>query len=139
MENEMPGEKMTPLTWSRSSSAPSRKYRPVLRAIHSGAAKAGAWLVAGRVCTSSVIAGSGEMLAHSARRLDAYLRKKQGIFEFCDHPHCLLRVAVHRTGENLVLSDASRLHRGEMIAELHLWNEHIPRIPRAGPNLSWAV
>ncbi|MDB6112228.1 MAG: hypothetical protein JWR69_3978 [Pedosphaera sp.] len=115
------------------------KYGPILSAIYSGATKAGAWLAASRVRANSVIAGSGEMLAHSARRLDAHLRKKQGIFEFCDHPHCLLRVAVRRTEENLVLSDAIRLRRGELIAELHLWNEHIPQIPEDGPKLSWAV
>src|SRR5258706_15094577 len=103
MENEMPGEKMTPLAWSRSSSAPARKNRPVLSAIYSGAAKAGAWLAAGRVRANSVIAGSGEMLAHSARRLDAHLRKKQGIFEFCDNSRCLLRVALHRAEANLAL------------------------------------
>jgi len=39
----------------------------------------------------------------------------------------------------MFLSEKIQLCRGDLIAELHLWNEHIPQIPANGPNLSWAV
>lgn len=135
----MLGQKATPLAWPGSGSVPARKYSLSPDGSCSRAAKARAWLSKGRAHATSVLASSSELLAHAARRLDAHLRRKQGIFEFCDNLDCLLRVAMHRTEKNLVLTDAIHLRPGEIIAELHLWNEHIPRIPGAGPNLSWAV
>jgi hypothetical protein len=121
MQEKIMAKKAAPLTWPRSKpdAIPNRKFPLFLR----------------RIASASL----GEWLTHAGRKLDTHLRKKQRIFEFCDHPHCLLRIALHRTQEDLVLTDAIRLGPGELVAELHLWNEHIPRILAAGPNLSWAV
>jgi hypothetical protein len=142
MENELLDEKEAPPAWLRSSSAPAGRYLPSLRKVLGticSPAKAGVRLVNLSVRSLPVVASSGEMLAHAARRLDAHLRKKQGIFEFCDNPHCLLRVALHRAEVTMILGHGVHLLRGGLVAELHLWNEHIPRIPGAGPNFSWAV
>lgn len=57
---------------------------------------------------------SAGAIARGARRLDRYLRRRHGIFEFTDDPTCILRLAIGR-GE-----------RGEPVGELHLWNEQLP-------------
>ncbi|HSU68638.1 MAG TPA: bacteriohopanetetrol glucosamine biosynthesis glycosyltransferase HpnI [Tepidisphaeraceae bacterium] len=79
------------------------------------------------------------LLARSIRRLDAYLRRKEGIFEFCDDPRCVLRVNVGPASSDLAFSDGTILRAGEPVAYLHLWNEHIGTIPKEGPDLQWAI
>lgn len=69
--------------------------------------------------------------------LDALLRRAYGVFEFCQDPECLLRLQVAKAPRPLPL-------RGQIVAAgtpvlvLHLWNEHLPRIPPSGPDLAWA-
>jgi hypothetical protein len=72
------------------------------------------------------------------RRLDALLRRRLGVFEFCDDPECLLRLRLARAPHDLLLPDAT-VCAGEPVLELHLWNEQLPLPPRAGPDLAWAV
>ncbi len=69
--------------------------------------------------------------------LDALLRRAYGVFEFCQDPDCLLRLQVARASRPLHLGDQV-VPRGSPVLLLHLWNEHLPRIPRAGPDLAWA-
>src|SRR5260370_40664511 len=39
----------------------------------------------------------------------------------------------------VAMSDGTRIREGELIGELHLWNEHIPRYSEHGPDLGWAA
>lgn len=72
------------------------------------------------------------------RHFDNFLRGKLGVFEFCQDPHCLLRVRLTTAPHALTL--AGRLvSRGAPVLELHLWNEHIPLLPSTGPDLAWAI
>jgi hypothetical protein len=71
------------------------------------------------------------------RQMDVILRRRQNIFEFCSDPHCLLRIALcPATGEELPCGIC--LQNGDLIGELHLWNEHIPPLPAGGPSFAWA-
>lgn len=79
------------------------------------------------------------LLARSIRRLDAHLRRKQGIFEFSDDPRCLLRVSVEPAEMDMEFSDGTRISAGEPIGIIHLWNEHLLTIPREGADLRWAM
>ncbi len=83
------------------------------------------------------------MLARLARwairRLDALLRSARGVYEFSSDPDCLLRLALGNSGREVVLADGTRIAAGERIGELHLWNERVPPMPQAGPDLCWAV
>jgi hypothetical protein len=72
------------------------------------------------------------------RRLDAFLRRVKGVFEFCDAPDCLLRLAVGEAPRTLDLGNTV-VAQGEPILELHLWNEHLPSPPPSGPDLTWAT
>ena len=82
---------------------------------------------------------SPDLLRHAVRRLDTYLRQRQGIREFTDCPDCLLRYSLGAAPADVALADGLRVRRGEPIVELHLWNEQIPALPAAGPDLAWAL
>lgn len=79
------------------------------------------------------------ILNHAVNRLDAMLRRRQKIFEFCDEPHCLLRVAVHPNEADVKLPTGLQVRQGEVRGELHLWNEHLPGLLATGADLLWAV
>ena len=73
------------------------------------------------------------------RLLDGLLRRACGIVEFCDDLQCLLRVQLARCPRPLRLSDGTEVQRGESVLMLHLWNEHVPPMGPAGPDLRWAA
>ena len=71
------------------------------------------------------------------RAFDAWLRRAEGVFEFTDDPACVLRLQVARAPHDLGLGDRC-VRAGEPVLVLHLWNEHLPPLPAAGPDLAWA-
>jgi hypothetical protein len=70
-------------------------------------------------------------------RLDAWLRRRQGIFEFSDNPDCILRAQVRRLETEVALSDGTSGSPGDRVLHIHLWNEHVPPTPSGGPSLLW--
>lgn len=73
------------------------------------------------------------------RRFDGLLRRACGVVEFGDDPHCLLRIQAAHCPRRLCLSDRVVVRRGEPVLMLHLWNEHVPPMGSAGPDLLWAA
>lgn len=73
------------------------------------------------------------------RAFDRFLCRATGVFEFCDHPQCLLRLQWARAPRTLLLSDGLRVPEGAKVLMLHLWNEHLPRMDCRGPDVAWAV
>lgn len=73
------------------------------------------------------------------RRFDGLLRRALGVVEFCDDSQCLLRVQLARCPRHVHLSDGTQLLPGEPVLMLHLWNEHVPPMESAGPDLPWAI
>lgn len=71
--------------------------------------------------------------------LDALLRRVQGIYEFSQKPDCIVRIARRHSRTSRTLSDGTVVRPGDLIIELHFWNEHIPRIGGAGPDLAWGL
>ena len=71
------------------------------------------------------------------RGFDAALRQAQGVFEFCDDKACLFRLQVTRSRRDLLVCQGV-LPKGSALLEFHLWNEHIPALPPACPDLVWA-
>jgi hypothetical protein len=88
---------------------------------------------------SGAPATGSDLLRHAVRRLDTYLRRRQGIREFTNCPDCLLRYSLGTAPTDVVLSNGVSVRRGDPIVELHLWNEHIPVLPDSGPDLAWAL
>ena len=70
--------------------------------------------------------------------IDRTLRRRTGIFEFCDDPDCLFRVSLD-VAEYPLRVDNGEIPTGAKVLKLHFWNEHIPPIPQTGPTVSWAV
>ena len=79
------------------------------------------------------------LLAPAVRRLDRYLCRRQGIYEFSSDPQCILRISRRTANVDAVLEDGTRVSRGEPIGEIHFWNEHIPTMSETGPDLMWAI
>jgi hypothetical protein len=71
------------------------------------------------------------------RRFDAFLRRREGVYESSACSHGLLRLRLSCARERVPLGDGW-VEPGEQVLELHLWNEHMPPLPREGPSLAWA-
>lgn len=73
------------------------------------------------------------------RYFDRFLRFVNGIFEFCDDADCLLRLQFGVASHCVRLSDGALVRQGAPVMMLHLWNERVPPMGEAGPDLRWAV
>src|SRR5690242_5567211 len=71
-------------------------------------------------------------------KLDGWLRRRQGIYEFTTDRRCLFRAEIGHSDRALTLGDGTRLAAGDPILILHLWNEHIPPLGPRGPTVAWA-
>jgi hypothetical protein len=69
--------------------------------------------------------------------LDERLRRGQQVFEYSDRPDCVFRIQRSRSRSSYVLSDGVAVHEGDPIIELHLWNEHLPKMPAARASIGW--
>lgn len=72
------------------------------------------------------------------RRFDGFLRHRQGVYEFCDAPGCILRIRLARAPHAVDIA-GERIPPGAPIVEIHLWNERILPLPPEGASLVWAV
>jgi YkoP-like protein len=71
-------------------------------------------------------------------KLDSWLRRRQGIYEFSTDRRCLFRCGIGPSDRALTLGDGTQLAAGDPILMLHLWNEHIPLMGLRGPTVAWA-
>jgi hypothetical protein len=76
------------------------------------------------------------VLRWAVMRIDAWLRRRGGIIEFCNDRDCILRIGLAVTDRPVVLPGVV-IDAGEGIIDLHLWNEQLP-VGRLGPDLLWA-
>ena len=70
--------------------------------------------------------------------IDFLLRRSQGVREFSHEGGCILRLGLGRAGADLTLSDGTLVRRGDMVGQLHLWNERLPVMSAEGADLAWA-
>lgn len=70
--------------------------------------------------------------------LDRWLRRWHGVYEFTAHRDCIFRAERCLAEESLLLSDGVRVHRGDPLLRIHLWNEHMPAMGQFGPTIAWA-
>ncbi|MEJ2374949.1 MAG: hypothetical protein P8Y53_02150 [Pseudolabrys sp.] len=81
---------------------------------------------------------SGALLEHAVFGLDRWLRRWHGVYEYTDDPICMFRVNRCEAERALSLADGTRIHPGDPILNLHLWNEHMPPMPHDGATVAWA-
>lgn len=70
--------------------------------------------------------------------IDTLLRKIQRIYEFTDDPECILRIQLKRAAHSVTLG-GERILKGDPVLAVHAWNERMPKIPKEGPTLEWAL
>jgi hypothetical protein len=73
------------------------------------------------------------------RALCTLIRRMRGVREFVDDKLGLVRIAMLKSDRDVTLSDGTEVTKGEVIGELHLWNEHIPPMLDDGLHLAWAL
>ncbi|MGB9585860.1 MAG: YkoP family protein [Anaerolineales bacterium] len=72
------------------------------------------------------------------KEFDRFLRWTQGVYEFCEQPECLLRLKRSQAKRTVILPD-KLIEKGMPILEIHLWNEHIPKMVNGKTDLHWAI
>jgi len=75
--------------------------------------------------------------ARAVLTFDAWLRRRNGVFQYTDHPQCAFRVQIVQVTEEITLPDGTSLRPGDRIVDLHIWNEQFPCFSPAGATLSW--
>jgi hypothetical protein len=78
------------------------------------------------------------ILRRAIARLDESLRRRDHVIEYSTSAACIYRLQVITSAEPYRLSDGSSIAIGDACINLHLWNEHLPVFPNAGPTLGWA-
>jgi hypothetical protein len=81
---------------------------------------------------------AGVLLWPVVRLIDVCLRRCHHVFEYTDDPACILRIAVTEAKQRCTLEGGIVIAQGDPLIELHLWNEHLPRMGAAGPDIAWA-
>jgi hypothetical protein len=77
-------------------------------------------------------------LRSGVRLIDYILRKQGNLREFSQDAACILRIQL-RTAPHSVTLNSIRIKKGDPVLALHLWNEHMPKLPQGGAELEWAV
>ena len=80
-----------------------------------------------------------DWFGEALRCTDRLLRRYMGIVEFCPDDACIIRIALRTADRDLCLADGTRIRKGEVIGELHLWNEHLPRVSESETAVAWAL
>jgi hypothetical protein len=71
--------------------------------------------------------------------LDTILRRWYAIGEYSSHPLCIFRIQLAEIDRAIRLSDGTLARPGDRIIDLHLWNEHLPRLSDQGVSVRWAL
>jgi hypothetical protein len=81
---------------------------------------------------------SGNVICVGIYCIDWLLRCWYGVYAYSKTDNDLLRVSIRRVETPTTLSDGTRVHRGDVVVDLHIWNERIPALGPLGPSLVWA-
>ena len=71
--------------------------------------------------------------------LDTMLRRWYAISEYSTDDKCLFRIQLTEAERTIRLSDGTLARPGDRIIDLHLWNEHLPRLSDRGASVRWAL
>lgn len=52
---------------------------------------------------------------------------------------CIIRIALGTADRDLRLADGTQINKGDVIGEIHLWNEHLPRASESETAMAWAL
>ena len=69
--------------------------------------------------------------------LDAWLSRWALVTEYSSDPRCIFRIHVGQLDQDVALSDGTVARGGDRVVDLHLWNEHVPLMPKHGATIAW--
>jgi hypothetical protein len=72
------------------------------------------------------------------RLIDTLVRASLGVYEFTYDSECILRIQLMMANHTVNLGSV-RILKGEPVLGIHVWNERIPKLPKEGANLEWAL
>jgi hypothetical protein len=72
------------------------------------------------------------------QRVDDRLSQFGRVRPFDLDPACILRVAPIRAPRPIKLSDGAAIRSGDLVLDVHCWNERVPAMPSSGADLVWA-
>jgi hypothetical protein len=67
------------------------------------------------------------------------LRQASRIRPLSDNPECILRISLGKARGDLSLSDGAKVHAGDPLVEIHLWNERLSLLEGSTAPLAWGV
>ena len=70
--------------------------------------------------------------------MDWLLRRWYGVRSYSSSDSALLRIAATKATRQLTLIDGTRVAIGDLVIELHIWNERVPRLGLPTHSLAWA-
>ncbi len=73
-----------------------------------------------------------------ARFIDRLLRKTNAVYEFTLDAKCIFRIQLRHAPRSVTIQ-GEKILKGDPILGLHIWNEHIPKLPAEGADLRWAL
>src|SRR5438552_2006886 len=71
--------------------------------------------------------------------LDALLRRWYAVTEYSTTKRCIFRIQLAEIDDPVRLADGTLACPGDRIIDLHLWNEHLPRLSAQGASVAWAL
>jgi hypothetical protein len=71
--------------------------------------------------------------------LDTLLRRWYDITEYSTDPRCIFRIQMAEIDRTVRLADGTSARPGDPVIDLHLWNEHLPRLSHHGASVGWAL
>ncbi len=80
----------------------------------------------------------GNVLRAGIYCVDWMLRRWYRVYAYSETDDDLLRVSIRTVETPTILSDGTRVGRGEVVVDLHIWNERVPTLGPLGPSLAWA-
>lgn len=84
-------------------------------------------------------AGVGSrVIRRAVKKLDDQLSRSQNVQTFSDDPRCILRYALTTSPCTVRLSDRCEIRTGDVVVDIHCWNDRVSPMPKGGPDLVWA-
>ena len=72
------------------------------------------------------------------RRFDNWLSHVEGVEPFTDDPQCILRIQIGQVNHDVIFPNQTIQSKSKVLF-IHFWNERMPLIPDAGPDLSYGL
>jgi hypothetical protein len=73
-----------------------------------------------------------------ARLIDKLLRQRNGVYEFSSDSDCIFRIQLRQAPHGVNLQ-GHEISKGDLLLGIHIWNEHMPKLPADGADLRWAL